>query len=245
MNILIAGRTCHFSWLGLILYLLLLTLLCSLGFWQLGRGEQKQALIRQQQAVSQASPLNLNQQAELDVGNERYRRARVNGRYDAVHQFLIDNQVMDGKSGFYVMTPLVVEGQSKAILINRGWVALGADRQHLPDVSLDARGIEVTGRINLFPTPGIKLAGMEQPGEGWPSVLQMIDQGRIAEKLGYGIADFQLELDADAGPGYRRDWRVAAVAIPPEKHQAYAVQWFGLAIALSFLFIWISIRKPQ
>lgn len=244
MKISIAGKTFQFSLFGLVLYLLLVSFLSGLGFWQLGRGEQKQLLIQQQQTASLAEPINLNQQRIIDGESDRYRRVVVKGHYDVAHQFLIDNQVMDGKSGFLVLTPLIVDGFEQAILVNRGWVALGNDRRQLPDVAFEAGPVELSARINHFPLPGIKLAGMEMPGQGWPSVLQLVDSAKISEKLGYPIADYQLELSADAAHGYRREWRTS-VAIPPEKHQAYAVQWFGLAIALSFLFVWISFRKTQ
>jgi surfeit locus 1 family protein len=36
--------------------------------------------------------------------------------------------------------------------------------------------------------------------------------------------------------GYSRDWKKKSVMLP-EKHIAYAVQWFGLAITLTVLFI--------
>jgi surfeit locus 1 family protein len=44
------------------------------------------------------------------------------------------------------------------------------------------------------------------------------------------------------GEGYWREWRKNTV-IPPEKHIAYAVQWFGLAITLTILFIWFGTKR--
>jgi phosphoserine aminotransferase len=51
-------------------------------------------------------------------------------------------------------------------------------------------------------------------------------------------------LDDDQTAGFVRHWHTQAT-IPPEKHQAYAVQWFGLAVTLTGLFIWISTRKRR
>jgi surfeit locus 1 family protein len=31
--------------------------------------------------------------------------------------------------------------------------------------------------------------------------------------------------------------------MPPEKHIAYAVQWFALALTLTLLILWISCKK--
>jgi len=166
----------------------------------------------------------------------------VAGRYDEAHQFLIDNQILDGKPGYFVLTPFLIAQEKRAVLVNRGWVPLGEDRKALPDVSIKTEVKRITGRINHFPPVGIKLKGAEIPTEGWSSVVQVVDSRILAARLGYDLYDFQIELDADAAEGYRRQWKTAST-IPPEKHLAYAVQWFGLALTLTGLFIWISSRK--
>ncbi len=46
-----------------------------------------------------------------------------------------------------------------------------------------------------------------------------------------GRSGFAYELREESGPGtYANDWPV--VAMGPEKHMAYAVQWFAMALAL-------------
>lgn len=244
MKIRIFKRTMRLSLLGLAIYLLLMVLLCNLGFWQLERSEQKRQLIERQKAAMAEPSLELNRQLDIDAQALRYRPVRVVGRYDGEHQFLVDNQVMDGKNGYFVMTPFLLEGQNKAVLVNRGWVPAGRDRRELPDVRLSMQPGVVNGRINQFPAVGIKLKGAEIPGDTWPSVVQVIDPKVLSEKLGHGLWDFQVELDVHAAEGYQRDWKIH-IPIPPEKHVAYAVQWFGLALTLSVLFIWISVRKKQ
>ncbi|OQW77949.1 MAG: hypothetical protein BVN35_04185 [Proteobacteria bacterium ST_bin11] len=223
-------------------YLLLVGLLCSLGFWQLNRGEQKTVLLAQQQAASSADALNLNRHPDIDQDLLRYRPVLVSGNYDADHQIFIDNHMLNGKVGYLVLTPFLPDGGQPGILVNRGWVALGASRDVLPDIDIHEVAQQVRGRINHFPTPGLKLKGAEVPGETWPVRVQVIDSKLLADKLGYALADYQIELDPAQPDGYERQWKIA-VAIPPEKHRAYAVQWFGLALTLTALFVWISSRK--
>lgn len=43
-----------------------------------------------------------------------------------------------------------------------------------------------------------------------------------------------LLLDPREADGYQREW--AAPGFPPLRHIAYAVQWFGLALALSVIY---------
>ncbi|MGZ4958925.1 MAG: SURF1 family protein [Methylomonas sp.] len=242
MKIVIAGREFTFSVLGLSVYLLMMTLLCNLGFWQLGRAEQKRQFLQQQQEASESAALDLNLNPVDDVESVRYRKAVVTGRYDDAHQFLVDNQMLDGRPGYYVLTPFIIANETRAVLVNRGWVPAGTDRQRLPVLNIRDSAARVSGRINHFPVVGIRLKGAEIPSSGWPAVVQVVDARVLAARLGYELHDFQIELDADAEEGYRREWKTVTV-IPPEKHLAYAVQWFALALTLTGLFIWISSRK--
>lgn len=226
------------------LYLLLLAILISLGCWQLNRAEQKRQFLLQQQAGQQAAIINLNQSLLSDSPASRYQSAEIIGHYDAAHSFLIDNQIVDGKPGYFVLTPFILDKQNQAVLVNRGWVPLTANRQQLPDVSIASAIVAIKGRINQFPAVGYKLAGGEIPTETWPAVVQFVDSQVLSAKLAYPLYDFQIELDDDQEAGFVRHWHTQAT-IPPEKHQAYAVQWFGLAVTLTGLFIWISTRKRR
>ena len=227
-----------------IVYLCLLSLLLALGSWQLRRADEKQAFIKQQEQRLASGTLHLSANAEDDLDALKYRHVTVSGSYDQAHQFLIDNQISDGKAGYYVLTPLIVEGGAKAVLINRGWVPLNKDRSILPDVPVDELQTTVSGRINSFPSVGIKLAGSEIPADGWPSVVQWVDSDVLAKKLGYPLFSFQIELDPDLPGGFKREWRTATV-MSPEQHIGYAVQWFGLALTLTLIFIWYSIKRDN
>lgn len=242
MRFVLLNRTFQFSWLGLTAYFSLLTLLCSLGFWQLGRSEQKTQWLQQQQAAIQAESIDLNQHENLDVDALRYHKVSVAGHYDNEHQFLLDNQIVDGKNGYFVMTPFFIDGQNRAVLVNRGWLPLGQDRSTLPNVEVHTSVVHISGRINQFPGVGFKLKGAEIPAEGWPSVVQIIDSNVLSAKLAYPLADYHIELEPSLADGYKREWKIST-PIPPEKHLAYAVQWFGLALTLTVLFIWISIKN--
>ncbi len=237
----VLNRQVRLTWAGLLVYIVLVSVLCRLGFWQLDRAEQKQHWLQQQQEALSAETIQIDQ-APLSVSEDlRYHQAVVAGHYDEAHQFLLDNQIVEGKSGYFVLTPFIYQGQSRAVLVNRGWPPAGRNRQDLPDVRFSASQTQVTGRINQFPSVGIKLKGAEIPAAGWPSVVQVLDSAMLSQTLGYEVADFQLELAVDAIEGYKRDWKIQ-VPIPPEKHKAYAVQWFALALTLTALFIWISVR---
>ena len=224
-------------------YLCLLPLLIALGIWQLGRSEEKRLFLEQQeQGLASSEIIQLSTVIEDNADALRYKKVQAAGHYDQAHQFLIDNQISAGKAGYFVLTPFVLQGEAKAVLVNRGWVPLNQNRSVLPDLQIKNEQTVVKGRINRFPSVGIKMAGAEIPTEGWPSVLQVADSEVLAKKLAYSLFSFQIELDIDQSEGFKREWQATTIMLP-EQHTAYAIQWFALAFTLTLLFIWYSCKR--
>jgi len=231
-----------FKLLPTLAYLCLLPILVSLGVWQLNRAEQKQQFFTLQEQRLQSAPMTLNADAKLDVSNQKYRSVSATGHYDSAHQFLLDNQIHAGRAGYFVLTPFILAEANQAVLVNRGWIPASGIRQQLPDVTVDAAPITVIGRINSFPSIGLKLPGADAPSGSWPSVVGVVDSTILAKVLGYPLMPFQIELDKQMANGYLRDWQQTTL-MRPEQHTAYAVQWFALALLLSVLFFRFSLRK--
>jgi len=224
-------------------YFAFLVLLCVLGTWQLSRSEEKRIFLEQQaQSAASDQIIPLSNQNDIDADKLRYKKTRATGHYDTAHQFLIDNQFSAGKVGYFVLTPFILQGETVGVLVNRGWLPLNPDRTVLPDVNFKDESIVVSGRINHFPSVGLKLTGAEIPTDSWPSVIQVVDVNVLAKKLAYPLMPFQIELDNNQQSGFKREWQATTVMLP-EQHIAYAIQWFALAITLTILFIWYSYKK--
>lgn len=240
MKIVVSTIVFKFNLTPFLLYLTLLIFLIFLGFWQLGRADEKRDFLEKRQLSASKKVIKSVYEIDDEAGELRYRKVELSGHYDYEHQFLIDNQILNGQAGYFVMTPFKLNNlTNKAVLVNRGWVALNKDRRILPELSIVTLSTTIAGRINTFPVVGIRLAGAEIPTKTWPSVVQVVDHVILSKKLAYSLFPFQIELDPDLSDGYRREWK-SNTLMPPEKHIAYAVQWFGLAITLTILFIWFN-----
>jgi surfeit locus 1 family protein len=242
MNIKTKRYSIIFEKVPTLAYVCLLPLLITLGVWQLGRAEEKRVFLEQQKQGLASEVIELSGAIEIDSEMSRYKKVQVSGHYDQTHQFLLDNQISAGKAGYFVLTPFVVQGEAKAVLVNRGWVPANNDRSILPDIQIKSEQTVITGRINRFPGVGIKLAGAEIPSDGWPSIVQVVNPQILAKKLAYPLFPFQIELDKDLPEGYKREWHISTI-MQPEQHIAYAIQWFALALTLTILFFWYSCRK--
>ncbi|PHS72403.1 MAG: cytochrome oxidase biosynthesis protein [Cycloclasticus sp.] len=222
-----------------VLAILVLGLLLSLGFWQLDRAQQKQDLLDLQSSRMSLPAVELINITVSD-NNMRYLPVRVAGELDVAQQILIDNQVRHGIAGYSVLTPLRINSK-KAILLNRGWLPLGGDRNVLPDVTVQASNVQVSGKLDHFPTVGLKLDKADELSAGWPAITQVVDTDKVSKRLGYQVMPYQLLLNADEAEGYNRDWVVMRMG--PEKHHGYAFQWFALATSWVIIYFVLTVKR--
>lgn len=208
-------------------------LFVNLGLWQLRRADEKTALMAARDLRGQDAPVQLTSTA-ANPDDLRYRRVVVSGEYDVEHQFLVDNQVHGQQPGYHVLTPLRLDGGA-AVLVNRGWIPMGTDRSQRPAVGIQTARVQISGVADRFPGVGFKLKGADIPASGWPSVVQLPEPARLAERLGYPVLPYQVLLDPSADEGYIRAWR--EVRLTPEKNRGYALQWFLFAAVITVIYL--------
>lgn len=230
-------------WWGTLLYLGGCALFLSLGAWQLGRMQEKRALLAAF-AARGAEPPRRGPISDADARRLRFARLRVHGRYDSEHQVLLDSIVRAGRPGYYVLTPL--RHGDEAVLVNRGWLPASADRSAgLPPLAVGDGPRDVTGRIERLPAPGLRLAAAPpDPAAAWPRRLLYPTAAELAAQIGYPVHDYQLLLDPAAPDGFLRDWQ-PAVGFGPMRHLAYAVQWFGFALAATVIYLLLNLKRHK
>jgi surfeit locus 1 family protein len=219
--------------------LLLGAAFASLGSWQLDRSAEKAALFArfEQGSATAAAPAPLD---DAMLASNRYAVITATGRYDATHQILLDARTRDGRAGYEVLTPLVVEGA--AILVNRGWLAANPNRQKLPDIAVSNDVRTVTGLLDALPRAALVAGPMEIRAEmPWPRVMLYPTAADLEQALGYPVRNYQLLLDGGEPEGFNRGWR--PVLLSPEEHVGYAVQWFALAGLVVVLYVALNWRR--
>lgn len=221
---------------------LLLPLLVGLGSWQLNRAEFKRQLQAEYDRYQTAPARHLGWALE-SVEDLRFRRLTVRGRYDPDHQILLDNRVHQGQAGYHVITPLRIEGGDTRVLVNRGWVATGPDRQRLPVVVPPAGLMEITG-VATVPARGFQLGATRAAEAGWQRVWPYLDVAEYAQAAPFAVQPVVLLLDPDGpGDGLVRHWLRLDAGI--RTHQGYALTWFSLAVALAAIYLLVNIRRES
>jgi surfeit locus 1 family protein len=230
--------------------LLLFLFLLALGFWQLDRADQKQAISDDYNFKTALEPINLNNAsgAALTLNTLFWRRCTINGRYDGSQVFLLDNQIVNGVAGYYVYSRFIVSDTNINLLINRGWVAMGDYRNHVPRFEpVDSGPVTITGQIAAYPPlPGIirdkVLSGQEVLAPGIFRIQQITEDG-MEQILGTDLLSVIVRLDAGETHGFWREWT------PPvsgrELHLGYAYQWFAMAAVFVLVFLSIYLQPPE
>lgn len=217
---------------------LLLPLLVMLGAWQLERAAEKRGLLdRFAERGSVTIPLP---RAEAAV---RFQSVSVAGHYDGERQFLLDAMPGSTGAGFHVLTVLEVDQAPGQLLVNRGWIPAPGERSKLPVPAIPEGVQYVTGRLNNLPRPGMRLGNSDPVAARWPALVLFPTIGELEQFLGAPLYPFVLLLDESAPAGFERDW--SPVNFGPERHVAYAVQWFALAFALLIIYLVVNISRER
>ncbi|WP_336621876.1 MULTISPECIES: SURF1 family protein [unclassified Variovorax] len=222
----------------------------SLGRWQLSRAAQKEAIQAEIDTQKSLPPLDQKAFLALDKPASTLNRpVRLRGLWLTPHTAYLDNRQMHGVPGFYVVTPLALEGTNQTVLIQRGWVQRNfTDRTQLEPVETPSGLIEVTGRIASPPAHLLELGKADSaaptPGSAGSSVIrQNLDLEAFRAETGLPLrTDVSLQQTGPASEGLQRDWPAPALGV--EKHYGYAFQWFGLSALVAILYVWFQLIAP-
>ena len=213
--------------------------LVSLGFWQLDRADEKRGIEASIKKVNNGKVELIVEESSLK--NKEYFEVRLQGKYLSDKQFIYDNQIVNQVSGYYVLTPYALEGQSKAILINRGFIPWNGRRDKLADIVIgqDAREIKVQiskpiKRMELKPS---------ETGIQFPVLIQSIEIQDMADIARIDFSSVIGLLDPSTSDGFIRKWEPYTGSI--EKHIGYAIQWFLMALVLAIIGIRIAIKQRK
>ena len=239
-------------WLFTLVALLALGVTVSLGRWQLSRAAEKEAQQAAVEAQNALPPLDMAAFLALDAPLDHVQRTvQLRGLWLPSQSIYLDNRQMHDVAGFYVVTPLALEGRQQTVLVQRGWVQRNfLDRASLPAVATPPGLVTVTGRI--APPPGrlLDLGHGAAPQPGAPASAPGSSVIRQNLDLEAFKAETKLPLRTDVtllevGPmseGLQRDWPAPSLGI--EKHYGYAFQWFGLAALVAILYVWFQFIAP-
>lgn len=208
-----------------------------LGFWQLDRAQQKLDLQAAADAALALPPLGAS---ELPLAQAPHRRVRLRGHWLSAHTVWLDNRPMEGRAGFYVVTPLRLAETGRVLLVQRGWAPRDPyDRQRLPTLRTPSDEVGVEGQLVDGPS---RLYDLGSAGSG--AIRQNLDIAAFGREAGIELLPYTVvQTDPATDDGLFRHWPAPDVGL--HKHYGYAFQWFALCALIACLYVWFQLLRPR
>ena len=212
-----------------------------LGVWQLDRAAQKTALQAgiEERGTLPPLPAPALARGAAEAEAQVHRRTVLQGRWLPEHTVFLDNRQMDGKVGFYVLTPLQLADGS-AVLVQRGWQMRDfTDRARVQSPPTPGGLVQVAGRLARGPA---RLYEFSAAASG--PIRQNLELDLFAQEIGVALRPLSLlQESSDVEDGLVRDWPRPAADV--QKHYGYAFQWFALSALIVGLYVWFRILRPS
>ena len=215
-------------------------ILCKLGFWQLDRAREKADWLKQFSSQSQVDMQTLNQV----ISNQSFstlngRDMQLKGQVLTQYVWFVDNKIHQGQPGYKVLVPLLVPAVNSVIMMDLGWIKAPKSRMTLPQFdlpqTLQTDGVIKSEQLEQF------VLKKDVVSDKWPQRIQS-SEGAFSTNYGYPLLPIIFYANSLSVNQMPQTYK--AVVMPPEKHVAYAVQWFLLALACVLVFLFASYKRP-
>ena len=205
-------------------YFIILVLL-SLGCWQLYRLNWKLNLIQEIENSLKNDPI------ELSKANEKnFLRIQTSGEIDFDKQIYLYNLNENGKPGFEVVNPILIN--DKNYLINRGWIPF--NQKDKPEINL-VDEIKIIGTLKLQS----KASTFKPENDIEKNYWFTLDRDDVFKYTGKNFSNFIIYLNGD----YNIPKPKVITANISNNHKKYAITWFSMAI--SILLIYLYFRRKN
>lgn len=217
-------------------FLVFFTLFVLLGTWQLNRAKEKtQLAILVNESARQFT-------AELPV--LPYVSYRIAGRFLPEPVFYMDNRTLEGQAGYEIWA--FFETNEGTWLVSTGWLAGQELRSQLPEPNLSQLFMAL--EIIVRPDSENPMYGVEANQKASDSSSAWLVQSLNKEWLNttwpnqalLGLAQMKDPQLYGVGPSV---WQPSVMTV--EKHQGYALQWFGMSMALLGMFLYAGFAKKE
>jgi surfeit locus 1 family protein len=229
----------RFRWIPFVAALLVAAIGISLGQWQTRRAIQKDEIAAKMSARESAPSARISGEPQL-ADELEYRRVVIRGEFVRDWTVYLDNRPHQGAAGFYVLTPMKIDGADMHVLIVRGWVRRDvSDRTKLPSIMTPDGPIEIEGIARKSTGHVLQLGKAEPLRPG--AIVQNLDVMEFAQAAKLRVQPLIVEQLTDTRDALVRDWPQPSTGA--EKHRGYAFQWYALAATALIFFVVTGFRR--
>jgi surfeit locus 1 family protein len=212
----------------------------ALAHWQLNRAHEKEARAAKLEQLAKDAPVALGAE-EMKVADLEWRRVVARGRFEPRHAVFVDNRIHRGVAGYHVVMPLDLgksrAGESRYVLVNRGWIAGAPARGTAPQVRTPEGTVEITGTAVVPTKRFLELSSDVAQGNVWQNLT--LERYRAAVPI--AVQPVMIQQESPLDDGLVRDWDPPNLGV--DKHYGYAFQWLALGATLLVFYLVTHVRR--
>jgi surfeit locus 1 family protein len=214
-----------------------IAILIGLGTWQMERRVRKADLIATMDERLASPPITIS---EFLANNsaEDYRPVSASGTFRHDQEMYLAARSYQGQLGYHVVTPLILDDGTTAVLIDRGWVPSDRQSPASREAGQVAGTVTVTGIARQPAKPGM-FTPDNRPDQNlwyWADLPAMAAHAGLAQ-----AAPLLLEAGTAENPGGLPIGGQTFINLP-NNHLQYALTWYSLAVVLAVIYL-VSHRR--
>jgi surfeit locus 1 family protein len=156
----------------------------------------------------------------------------------------LDNRQMNGRQGFYVVTPLLLADGS-VVVVQRGWEPRDfVDRGRVAPPREAGSANAVVHVVGHIAPPPARLFDFGETARG--AIRQNLDLAAFAAEIHHRLRPLSIvQEDGPSAPadGLQRQWPHPAADV--QRNYGYAFQWFAMATLIIGLYVWFQLIRPR
>lgn len=240
MTIIAFNRYWVIRWHWVFFNFLAVSFLLGLSLWQWQRAEEKYQTLSRITDWQSKSAVNIANLLTIDATQRDGVQLDFWGRWLSPRVWLLDNKMVDGRVGYDVVIAvedISLPQGSPAVLVNLGWITAPYFRNTLPVFTIPET-LHIQG-IFRTATRGVLLGKNIEDNGIWPMRIQQVDTATLSGYINSALISGLVYQEGNSpfAVHYR------PVVLPPERHRAYALQWFLLAVAVVIIGLAASAHK--
>jgi surfeit locus 1 family protein len=212
----------------------------ALANWQLNRAHEKEARGERLEQLAKDPAVVLGAEA-IKAADLEWRRVVARGRFESRHAVFVDNRIHRGVAGYHVVMPLDLgktrAGESRYVLVNRGWIAAPPARGAAPPVRTPEGTVEITGTAVVPTKRFLELSDEVAQGDVWQNLT--IERYRAAVPI--AVLPVMIQQESPLDDGLVRQWDPPNLGV--DKHYGYAFQWLALGATLLVFYLVTHVRR--
>ncbi len=203
-----------------------------LAVWQIHRLHERRAHNATVRAMIAKPRLQL---VASSAAPAEYRRVEATGHWDYAHQIVLRQHTFQGMPGVTIVTPLILEGDERAVMVERGFVPSPDGMTLPPDGASEGERGHVLGTAIRIPAGN---DGGQPLTRNGAVTWARLDSAAVAAYVPVPVMNMYL-MEEDVAPRKGFPRRIPMPALDDGPHLNYAIQWFAFAtIALGGAWLW-------